>query len=216
VSQLHQAFSKTMREYEASAKSRLSSKLAKLQRSHASIREFELQEQRSANLTAIQEWCSDPAMMVENLQILSMVHNDMSAVLGNSGTYCTLTRKFEIWRQAAEDRLFGSVKGSTEPLSEEWRNDHEALVLKIQSIQRDMGVLPPPISPQQAGEKTALEIVFQQCKSLLDGMLEELEIMVEIEKEVMAQERQRVKVAVDRLVLQNTKSSTEWVPIWTM
>ena len=210
LSLLHQASAQCNTEYTASAKRKLGRKHAKLRKEYESIRATELVHQRALNLAALESWCSDPAMLVENLQILSLVYSDLESLTEEGSRHAELVKTFERWIEDAQQKTsLDFVNG----LSDEWHNAHSSKVLKLRSIQRNLNVLRPS---ERSDDTSALNIVLKGCKSLVDGLLKELELMAKLEKEVLAKERVRVEDQVRSLVLDDVGMSQAqaWVPAW--
>ena len=153
-------------------------------------------------------------MLAENLQVLARVHKDVAAITHVESRYTELLHVFEDWVATAEGTMNGHSSGFVEPLPGSWREAHASTALKIRSLQREMATLPPP--PEQDEEtasKTSLHVVFTSCKSLVDGILRELDMMAALERELLGQEKVRINSAVTGL---DTKghSATAWVPAW--
>ena len=218
LSILHQASDKSMRDFTATAKRRLGRKHTKLRKDYEGIRASELVHQRAVNLAALQSWCSDPSsdpsLLIENLQILGLVYSDLEGLLDRGGRYAELVSSFERWIEESIQPVSGRFVQS---LPEDWHAAQSSLALKLRSIQRNLGVLPPcSTSPVVQDEASGLGIVLKSCPSLVDGMLKELDIMTKIEREVLEREQARVEDEVRTLSLDNQGGVEEpWVPVWT-
>lgn len=210
LSLLHQASAQCGADFSTSARRKIGRKHTKLRKEYESIRATELVHQRALNLAALESWCSDPAMLVENLQILSLVHSDLEGLTGEGSRHADLINTFEDWIATSQDSL---TSGFVQSLPEGWHSAHSSLALKLRSIQRNLGVLRPP---ERSDDASALDIVLRGCKALVDGMLKELELMIKLEKEVLAKERTRVEEEVRSLVLDDVGMSqaSHWVPAW--
>ena len=152
-------------------------------------------------------------MLVENLQILSLVYSDITSLIDDGSKYGDIVSIFELWLNEAEAPEPGMFIQS---LPEEWKMAHASLALKLRSIQRNLGVLPPPSSGGGgiSEEGSGLEVVLRGCKALVDGMLKELEVMVKLEKELLARERTKIEEDVQRLVLGDVGMREVWAPAW--
>jgi len=211
LSLLHQASTKCNAEYTATAKRKLGRKHGKLRKEYENIRATELVHQRALNLAALETWCADPAMLVENLQILSLVYSDLEALTEEGSRHAELLRMFETWVETSQDT---ETADFVQPLPDDWYQAHSSLALKLRSIQRNLGVLRPPAAGRD--DATALDIVLKGCKALVDGMLKELDVMGRLEKAVLARERTRVEDEVSMLVLDDVgmAQAQPWVPAW--
>lgn len=216
LSLLHQASAQCTAEYTASAKRKLGRKHTKLRKEYESIRATELVHQRALNLAALESWCSDPQMLVENLQILSLVYSDLESLTEENSRHASLVKTFEHWISASQNSALDNTFISALP--EDWHSTHASLALKLRSIQRSLGVLRPP---EKSEDPSALEIVLRGCKGLVDGMVRELEVMAKLEREVLERESGRVEDEVRALVLGDVGMSGvdggaggTWVPAW--
>lgn len=210
LSLLHQASAQCSGDYTASAKRKLGRKHTKLRKEYESIRATELVHQRALNLAALESWCSDPAMLVENLQILSLVYSDLEVLTEEGSRHTEIVNTFERWMEDSQDSAnLEFVQG----LPDEWRNAHSSMALKLRSIQRNLSVLRPP---ERSDDSSALDIVLKGCKSLVDVLLRELDLMAKLEKEMLAKERARVEDQVRTLVLDDVgmARAQPWVPAW--
>ena len=209
LSILHQASGQCMRDYTASAKRKLGKKHTKLRKDYESIRATELVHQHIANLSALESWCCDSGLLVENLQILSLVYSDLTSLIEDGSRYGDIVSMFELWLNGAEAPAPATF---IQPLPDDWKSAHASLALKLRSIQRNLGVLPPPHASGEDG--TGLEVVLKGCKVLVDGMLKELEVMAKLEKELLARERCRIDDEVQALVLDDVGVQQTWIPAW--
>lgn len=213
LSLLHQASTRTLQEYDASARKKLGRKQAKLRKEYEAIRAIETEQQRVANLMALDAWCHDPALLAEHLQILGKVYGELSALTEQGSRYELLTTEFETWTEGAQAASRASF---IEPLSPEWHKSHTSLALRLRALQRDIEMLPPP--PRNADRPSGLELVVDRCRDLHSGMLKELEIMTKLERGLLEQEKRRVDEEVSALELDGdasaTAAQTQWVPAW--
>ena len=209
LSLLHQASVKSTHDYTTSAKRKLNRKHTKLRKDYENVRATELVHQRATSLAALESWCSDPGLLVENLQILSMVYSDLSALMEEGSRHGHIVQMFELWINDAEAPASG---GFVQPLPEEWRSAHASLALKLRAIQRNLGVL-PPLLENNSVERSGLQVVLEGCKKLVGGMVKELEVMTRLEGEVMARETARVEDEVKSLMMDDG-GRYAWTPAW--
>lgn len=213
LSLLHQASSKTAERYEASAERKLGRKQAKLRKEHEAIRAIETEQQRVANLQALEAWCHDPALLGEHLQILSKVYNELSAFTESGSRYAQLIAHFEDWvDRAAETSDPGA--GFLSPLPPDWHKNHTSLSLRLRALQRDVEILPE--APRNAERPSSLEVLLDNCGKLLSGMLRELEVMTKLERGLLEQEKGRIEDEVKTLMWDGSlaEGGKEWVPSW--
>ena len=209
LSMLHQSSAKCTAEYTADAKRKLSKMHLRLCKEYEQLRAMELVQQRAANLSALDGWCSDTELLVENLQILSLVYSDLTSLMEDHSDVASM---FELWMNEAETphlRVF------LEPLSEDWKSAHASLTLKLRGIQRNLRVLPPV---PKASDSSGLAIVWKACTTLVQDMLEELDVMSRLEKEVMAREDMKVDAEINELVRNDSRlgGNENWTLPWQM
>lgn len=214
LSLLHEASAQTTRQYTADAKRKLGKRHAKLRKDFEVVRASELAQQKLANLKALQAWCPDPSLLAENLQTLARVHKDVVAITHPESRYTELLRVFEDWAALAEKKMTETTKGFVEPLPGSWREAHASTALKIRALQREMGTLPPAPEPKAAdGMDTSLQLILSSCRSLVDGILRELDMMSNLERELLGQEKTRIDGAIGALKL-DEQEERAWVPAW--
>ena len=214
LSLLHEASAQTTRQYTDDAKRKLGRKHARLRKEYDFIRAAEMAHQKVANLMTLQAWCPDPSLLAENLQTLARVHKDVVAITHPESRYTELLHAFENWAASAEDTMVNSAKGFVEPLPGSWREAHASTALKIRSLQREMATLPPlPDQEASNGVETSLQMILGSCRSLVDGILRELDMMAKLEKELLGQEQGRIDGAIGALRLDEHQKH-DWVPAW--
>jgi hypothetical protein len=214
LSLLHETSAQTTRQYTDDAKRKLGKKHAKLRKDFEAICAAETAQQKVANLKALQAWCPEPSLLAGNLQTLARVHKDVVAITHPESRYTELLHVFEDWADSAEKRITSPTGGFVEPLPGPWREAHASTALKIRSLQREMSALPPlPEQNAEAEADTSLRVILSSCRSLVDGILRELDVMGKLEKELLGQESARIDGAVDALSLAERDGSA-WVPAW--
>ncbi|KAK5715543.1 hypothetical protein LTR15_010188 [Elasticomyces elasticus] len=213
LSLLHQAALRTKQEYDASAHRKLGRKQAQLRKEYEALHALEDEQSRLASLVALDSWCSDATLLAENLQTASRGYFELTTLSENGGRYQQLVSTFENWIDAAEHRESGDAK-FVEALPHEWHKAHTSLALRLRTLQRELGLLPPaPPSKNQAEDDPALRILLESCETLLAGMLKELELMSKLERGILQREKERVDDEVKKLMIDDTKT-TQWVPAW--
>jgi hypothetical protein len=212
LSLLHETSAQTTRQYTDDAKRKLGKKHAKLRKDFEAVCAAETAQQKVANLKALQAWCPDPSLLAGNLQTLARVHKDVVAITHPESRYTELLHVFEDWADSAEKRITSPSGGFVEPLPGPWREAHASTALKIRSLQREMSALPPlPEQNTDAEVDTSLRVILSSCRSLVDGILRELDVMGKLEKELLGQESARIDGAVGALSL---NEGNAWVPAW--
>ncbi|KAM3415408.1 hypothetical protein BST61_g8934 [Cercospora zeina] len=219
LSLMHQTSFATLRAYEASARQKLGKMHSRLQKEYQSIAKQEQQNRRAANLDALETWCPDPALLAEHLQTVSRAVTDLRAHTEQGSRFSELVRIFGEWAAKAESILMGntSLAAVIEALPESWRSQHTSLALNLRSIQRDLGTLPPlppPASPP--ADPASLFVMLDNCASLADSMVRELEMMVKLQTELLQQGRSRIDQHIGTLVSHTNSGSGKenWNPVW--
>lgn len=218
LSLLHQSSAKALIEYVASAKKQLKARHVQLQRDYDTIRTQEQERRRVANLAMLESWCADPALLTGYLQTLSQIASDLRSHTDAGSRYSEMTETFEKWATDAESALLdeNSPARFVEALPDSWRAGHTALSLKLRAIQRDISSL-PPIPPNDESDITpSLQVLLENCSSLVDGILKELELMTKLQKEVLQRGRERIDEQIDALLgnVDVTGEKENWVPAW--
>jgi len=213
LSLLHQSATRALQEYEASAKRKLSKKQVKLRKECEAIRVMELEWQRIVNLTALDSWCSDPALLAEDLQILSKVYVEVFALTEADSRYSELVSVFEAWIEQAELSLQGQASNFLEAIPQEWHKAHTSLALRLRALQRDIEML-PPFRSSERDTQSNLEILITSVVQLLDSMLKELEMMTKLEKAILEREKIRVEEVVKAIDYRTVTRAKDWVPAW--
>ncbi|KAI7361223.1 hypothetical protein KC354_g8230 [Hortaea werneckii] len=212
LSLFHQESSEALRGYEQSAQKKLSRKQVKLRKDHEAIRSIEMEQQRVANLKALDAWCHDPALLTEHLHVLNKMYNELAAFIEQGSRYYWLADQFEAWIDAAQAPDPGSF---VEPLLPEWHKTHTSLSLRLRALQRDLDMLPPP--PRNPERPSSLEMLMDSCRELHGGMLKELEMMTKLERCILDQEKRRVEEEVMNIAPDDTLTAAmkrPWTPAW--
>lgn len=217
LSLLHETSSKTLQQYLHSAHRKIGKNHAKLRKELSSILAAETEHQRAANLEMLHSWCPDPGYLVENLQTLARMHRDITALTDQGSRYNDVLNHFESWIASAEATMQGEASEFINTLPHHWREAHASVALKVRSLQREMGVLPPLPSGSSSGEEdTSLERLVRSCRTLIDGILRELDMMEKLEREILAREKSRIDIAVGAMRLDDpgVDEASKWVPAW--
>ncbi|KAK4951329.1 hypothetical protein LTR10_010302 [Elasticomyces elasticus] len=213
LSLLHQAALRTKQEYDASAHRKLGRKQAQLRKEYEALHALEDEQSRLASLATLDSWCSDATLLAENLQIASRGYSELTTLSENGGRYQQLVSTFEKWIDAAEHRE-GENLTFVEALPHDWHKAHTSLALRLRTLQRELGLLPPaPLRSDHSEDDSALKVLLNSCETLLAGMLKELELMSKLERGILQREKERVDDEVKKLTIDDTKT-TQWVPAW--
>ncbi|KAK3619132.1 hypothetical protein LTR56_017610 [Elasticomyces elasticus] len=216
LSLLHQAALRTKQEYDASAHRKLGRKQALLRKDYEALHALEDEQSRLASLVALDSWCSDATLLAENLQTASRGYTELTTLSENGGRYQQLVSTFEKWIDIAEGSSERQNGGRVfvEALPHDWHKAHTSLALRLRTLQRELGLLPPaPPRSDHSEDDSALKVLLDSCETLLAGMLKELELMSKLERGILQREKERVDDEVKKLTIDDTKT-TQWVPAW--
>jgi len=194
---LHQSSAEVCRQWEQSAKRNLRAKFEEVASLHQTLLEHERASQEQKNLQSLLEWSAgkSSAGLVEHIQILSEPLHELPSLVEPGGRLQRCIGEFEHWvswvqqvrfaRQSSTADAAGSH--TIEGLGDSWRAEVAALVRKLTAFTRALDSLADP-SPG-----SSLLCIVDACKSLLGGLLEELQIMQMIEAEMVAKEKSWVE-----------------------
>ncbi|KAK3296052.1 uncharacterized protein B0H64DRAFT_397227 [Chaetomium fimeti] len=142
----------------------------------------------------------------ERVVLLDGVVTGLWGVGEAKGRFERVVRGFEGWvggvERVLEGRRRGDGKGDEAADGEElfiptpsaaWREEHAALVRRLDEWRRnlrDLGEAPPA---EEGEEPSSLSRILAGCRALVHGMLAELELMEQMEREAVADEMAWVK-----------------------
>jgi hypothetical protein len=206
LSVLRDASWDVQRAWEASAKRSLQHKFRELAAMHADLSAQEQEVQEQVNLRALQEWThgTQSVGLAEQMQLLGSILQELPSLSEIGGRYGRLLTGFDEWAglvQGIWEARDGGIQGTdsnasggvAEGLGEEWKAETAALTRKIHGLSREAGQL----ADAQSG--STVDGLVRCCRALLGGMLEELQLMQAIEREVAGREREWVEAGLERL-----------------
>lgn len=231
---LHEAAGTTLSRYQGSAHEALSSLYGTMQQEVREAAKEEQGYQQKLNLRVVAEWArlSESADMearqgfAEKVQRLSGCIKDVFALAGPEGRYAAVVGEFAAWKEGVdsifrarrENSSHGSV-GFVQGLGKEWHESHASVLQRVRLVGREMDLLPPaPASAQEEGgadSQAALVQMLRVLQSLVSGMREEMEGLLELERMVLAEEKEWVEKAVEGLSLDEVQSQVrQQVAAW--
>jgi hypothetical protein len=213
---LHENATKLSREWEISAKRKLHTKFDEVASMYHVMLEHERFGQEQKNLQALLEWTGDKssASLVEHVQVLSGPLHELPSLVQTGGRFQRLVGAFEQWVtwveevQSARHNRTEAGLGSLEGLGDAWKGENAALMRKLTSFARDLDGLSQPA----AG--SSISSIVDSCKKLLEGLLEELQIMQTIETDVVSKEKEWVETRLQGIANDIGSFLTEEVPAW--
>lgn len=206
LSLLHQSAGTTLRSYEKSARSALHGDLDKLQLQYKQLRVEERKLQEQVNLMSLADWSrmSDGKGMhlgpefAENIQRLSGALTDMAALTAGEGRYSELVQVFSTWiadaRTTTQAREMSSPQKNdifVAPLPLEWHQSHALFTQKLRLLEREVEMLPPlpSVQGQSDAPKSALNLMLETLQMSTTCIKEELDVMVQLEKQTLEKEK---------------------------
>ncbi|KAJ4362210.1 hypothetical protein N0V95_001454 [Ascochyta clinopodiicola] len=199
-----------------SAKHALRLKFDEVATTYQVMLEHERSGQEQKNLEALVEWTGDKssASLVEHIQILSGPLHELPSLVQTGGRFQRLVAAFEQWilwlqevRSARESRTEAGL-GSIEGLGDAWKAENASLVRKLTSFARDLDGLSQPT----AGSSIAS--IVGSCKTLLEGLLEELGVMQTIEASVVEKEKKWVETRLQGIAADIDSFLVDEAPAW--
>lgn len=222
LSLLHESAKSNLQRYEKSARKALKQEFEGIQDEVQHIRGEEQLAQEQGNLTAIVDWLNVlkgndthfTQEAAETIQCLSGCMNELMMLSAPESKYSTLVHEFSEWATEATEQDRAHIFSG--PLPQDWHQLHASISQRVRLVEREVEMLPPvPHRPDDGNTESSLNIVLRCINSLVKGTKEELEAMVQLERQVISTEKQRVRSAVDGLSLDMLlKDDEEWTPAW--
>lgn len=227
---IHSSAIQTQTQWKASAEKQLQQRYKSVAAKYRSAIASDSATQRNINIQALQE-LSEYAKkssggrhdFTEQIRILSRTIQDVADLTDRrGGRYTAVVREFENWMERFNlsrgvqdsNREGGGINdGTTDfttPIGSNWQSEVSRLNSKLELCLRELQSLDVGIESQQRveGDKdsqpsssSALSRVVFGHTELVTSMIEELETISKIEAEVVRAERERVREAVDQIVV---------------
>lgn len=180
------------------------------------MRQRERESTEQSNLRALLEWgntgiASFGGGLAENVAVLGGVLQGLWVLTdgaggGDGGRYSRHVGGFDTWltwvQEIWEEREKGGDEGESgvelvdavaDGLGDAWKEENRALERKLGMLQREMEGLTDPAEGSDAAR------VVRNCRSLLQGCLEELIAMRDVEAEVVVREKGWVERQLQRV-----------------
>ena len=160
---------------------------------------FESEEMGKINAAALQQWqdTGTPGWgLEERIQVLDDILIGVWNLGESRGKYARVVGKFERWlgrcqdileSRSRDDELLDEDIVFLEELDSGWKDDCLVLGRKLESWRDHLKHLGSP------DPGSSLASVFDGCRSLVRGMLAELAIMGQIERDAMSMELEYIK-----------------------
>ncbi|KAG8156678.1 hypothetical protein KVR01_013469 [Diaporthe batatas] len=205
---LHRDADAVAASWHASARQRLGSRFAELARAGEDVRKEEAVVEEARNLAALVAWGGGGGgggrELDGKIQVLDAVLSGVWSLGEPNGRYTRAVRKFEKWvdqtRRAVEARRVAGGLGALmddgevgfiSELDPAWRDEVSSMARKLDSWRRQLGQLESGVFDGDRGEdfkSCSLTRILSGCRSQVHGMLAELDLMEQIERDALAQE----------------------------
>jgi hypothetical protein len=196
---LHKDVAQVEREWRSSAKRKLGARFQSVVERNEKLAALEAEEMGKINAAALQQWqdTGTPGWgLEEKIQTLDEVLKGVWNLGESGGKYARVVGKFERWMRSCQDIL--ETRSRDDELLEEdivflegldsgWKDDCLILGRKLESWRDHLKHLGSPDSG------SSLATVVDGCRSLVRGMLAELAIMGQIERDAVAMELEWIK-----------------------
>lgn len=196
---LHKDAAPVAKEWRASARSKLSARFQSVVDRNSALIELEVAEAGRINAAAFQKWQGQGTPgwgLEEKIQILDEVLSGVWNLGESGGKYARTVRKFERWLSRCQDVLEARARGDEiegedviflEQLDVAWKDDCLILARKLETWQHQLRELGSPDSG------SSLASVVEGGQSLIRGMLMELGVMSQVERDAMNMEVEWIK-----------------------
>ncbi|KAJ0109293.1 hypothetical protein J7T55_009625 [Diaporthe amygdali] len=200
---LHRDADSVTASWNASAKQRLGQRFAELAGRDAEVSREEAEVEETRNLAALKAWSGSKGLD-DKIQTLDSILSGVWSLGEPSGRYTRVVRKFEKWvdqtRQAVEARRLAGGLGALmeddevgfiSELDPAWKDEVSSMARKLDSWRRQLGQLENSAfddNQDKDQQPSSLERLLSGCRSQVHGMLAELDMMEQIERDTIAQE----------------------------
>ncbi|KKY39276.1 hypothetical protein UCDDA912_g00696 [Diaporthe ampelina] len=200
---LHRDADSVTASWHASAKQRLGQRFAELARRDEEVSRDEADVEEARNLAALMAWGGSEGLDGK-IQVLDAILSGVWSLGEPSGRYTRAVRKFENWadqaRRAVEARRLAGGLGAlmdddevgfVAELDPAWKDEVSSMARKLDSWRRQLGQIESGVVDVDQGEdqkSSSLARLLSGCRSQVHGMLAELDMMEQIERDALAQE----------------------------
>jgi hypothetical protein len=162
------------------------------------VQDKELQVRRDGNVSALKEWCGgDSGLLAENIQVFAGVVNEVMQLVESGGRVEEVVGVFGewlglvegIWDLREENRGSNSVGSEfdfIDGLGETWEAEAAGLVRRLGSLGRLIEGLDMP------RKESSLWDLMSLIKLLISGAVDELKVVIAVQKEVVEKEKRWV------------------------
>jgi hypothetical protein len=205
---LHESSADVLQSWQESAEDKLQKRFEDVAQKYRRVAALERETQIQLNFCGLKEFARDGRAgqgLEERIQSLGSVIPEIVNTTGAGGKYARLVKSFERWIERIEQiwetrERNGSVLNNggepefVEGLGNGWKDETASLSRKLEIWLQDLD----GVGSSPAGSSLAL--VVARCKYLMEGMLQELDIMRGMERAVVERESRWVSEKVAELL----------------
>ncbi|KAK4650632.1 hypothetical protein QC762_709193 [Podospora pseudocomata] len=192
LSLLHQSAEETKLQWEGSAYERLRGRFGVLAGLEKEVVKLEGRRGEDDRAKELLDWGGGKGLE-GRVRVLDEVLGKVWGLTENGGRYSRVVARFGKWLGQAEEVMVAREKGEwglVEGIGREWKEEIGSISRKVHAVSQELyGVL----DGREAGEAGGLGRVLNGVKDLIGGMVEEIEIMEVVEREVREQEMEWVR-----------------------
>ncbi|KAK4123699.1 hypothetical protein N657DRAFT_573206 [Parathielavia appendiculata] len=206
---LHRDAGRVVDEWKASARGKLEEKFERVRQLDEEIGKLEGEVEEGRNIAFIVDWASNVGtkllLLEEKVVMLDSVVSGVWSVVGEpGGRYERVAREFGEWVARVEGRGIGDEAAALElipPLPPTWHEEAAHLARRLDDWRRklrELGHLPTSAPDNTDGDGEAepgpsLARILAGCRALVHGMLAELDMMEQMQRDAAAAEMRWVR-----------------------
>lgn len=235
LSLLHREAGAVTRAWHASARRKLRARFGEAAAEHERICARERDGVEARNVAALLRWGGGNSGggggmgLEDKLQALDQVLDGVWAMSEPEGRYGRVAEAFEAWagRMAdvmakrrsgrADDLVRGGEVLFVSDLDARWKDECAGLVRKLEAwclMLHEMG--PAPDDGNDDSPRSSLSRILEGCTSLVVGMLAELEVMLDIERDARRSEDNWIERMSQQLRIGDHETMDREPPLWKM
>ncbi|KAI9804887.1 MAG: hypothetical protein M1825_001256, partial [Sarcosagium campestre] len=193
--------------WQGSAKQTIYDRFVEARRAMHDVAQADLVHQRAINIEALRAWhlsVPNGNGIAEKALSLGEVVQDVLSFTESQGRFNKVCRRFETWLHDVESIKLARVHkvrqdsglsslgqssedlGFIESLGVEWKSDTDSLVRRMEKCMRQISNVGQPL------EGSTLSVMAQNCLMLGTSIMEALEVMQDIERMLLLEERKWV------------------------
>ncbi|KAJ4141172.1 hypothetical protein NW768_000379 [Fusarium equiseti] len=187
--------------WRASAERKLGDQFSNLAAASKQVDDQERAEVEKENVLALRQWAVG-GRLEERIQVLDSVMSGLWALEDPGGRYARVVRRFERWVERMCEieearREGGALLQESDvlfigELDCAWKDECTGLVRRLDTLKRQISQLGDPSNESEgegdSKERSSLQRMVEGSRELVDGMLTELNVMEDIERDALARE----------------------------